>query len=51
MKALFKLKAEEGIWMIDVFVSEFGYNDLLIKIRKIVICGIDVYIYNWDEWS
>lgn len=30
---------------------EVGHNDLLIKIRKTAICGTDVHIYNWDEWS
>lgn len=50
MKVLFKLKVELGIWMIDVLKFEVGYNDLFIKICKIVICGIDVYIYKWDEW-
>lgn len=48
MKALSKLKAEEGIWMTDVPVPELGHNDLLIKIRKTAICGTDVHIYNWD---
>lgn len=47
MKALSKLKAEEGIWMTDVPVPELGHNDLLIKIRKTAICGTDVHIYNW----
>lgn len=51
MKALAKLKAEEGIWMTDAPVPEMGHNDLLIKIRKSAICGTDVHIYNWDEWS
>ena len=49
MKALSKLKAEEGIWMTDVPEPEVGHNDLLIKIRKTAICGTDVHIYNWDE--
>lgn len=31
--------------------SEPGHNDLLIKIRKTAICGTDVHIYNWDDWS
>ncbi|XNM79768.1 alcohol dehydrogenase catalytic domain-containing protein [Escherichia coli] len=44
MKALSKLKAEEGIWMTDVPVPELGHNDLLIKIRKTAICGTDVHI-------
>ncbi|ADU71187.1 L-threonine 3-dehydrogenase [Pantoea sp. At-9b] len=52
MKALAKLKAQEGIWMVtDAPIPEPGHNDLLIKIRKTAICGTDVHIYNWDDWS
>ncbi|RUO20579.1 L-threonine 3-dehydrogenase [Aliidiomarina haloalkalitolerans] len=51
MKVLAKLKAEPGIWMSEADVPECGYNDLLIKIKKTAICGTDVHIYKWDEWS
>ncbi|PHR65000.1 L-threonine 3-dehydrogenase [Pseudidiomarina marina] len=51
MKALAKLHAEPGIWMTDVETPEYGYNDLLIRIKKTAICGTDVHIYKWDEWS
>ena len=51
MKALSKLHKEVGIWMTDVPAPELGHNDLLIKIRKTAICGTDIHIYNWDEWS
>lgn len=51
MKALAKLKSEVGIWMTDVAEPKLGHNDLLIKIRKTAICGTDIHIYNWDEWS
>lgn len=51
MKALVKIKAEEGIWMADVPEPEAGHNDIKIKIRKTAICGTDVHIYNWDDWS
>jgi threonine 3-dehydrogenase len=51
MKVLAKLKAEPGIWMSESDKPEVGYNDLLIKIKKTAICGTDVHIYNWDEWS
>ncbi|MBL4910297.1 MAG: L-threonine 3-dehydrogenase [Alteromonadaceae bacterium] len=51
MKALAKLKAEVGIWMTDSPKPEMGHNDLLIKINKTAICGTDIHIYNWDEWS
>ncbi len=51
MKALSKLKPEEGLWMIDAPEPEYGPNDLLIKIKITAICGTDVHIYNWDHWS
>ncbi|CUS47578.1 MAG: threonine 3-dehydrogenase Tdh [Idiomarinaceae bacterium HL-53] len=51
MKVLAKLKAEPGIWMSETEVPECGYNDLLIKIKKTAICGTDVHIYKWDDWS
>ncbi|CDG23253.1 L-threonine 3-dehydrogenase [Xenorhabdus poinarii G6] len=51
MKALSKLKSEEGIWMTDVPTPTIGHNDVMIKIRKTAICGTDVHIYNWDDWS
>ncbi len=51
MKALVKARREPGIWMQDVPVPEIGPNDVLIKVRKSAICGTDIHIYNWDEWS
>lgn len=51
MKALAKLHAKPGIWMTDVDKPEYGYNDILIKIKKTAICGTDVHIYKWDDWS
>ena len=51
MKSLIKLKAEPGIWIGDSPKPKMGHNDLLIKINKTAICGTDIHIYNWDEWS
>ena len=51
MKALAKLHSKPGIWMTDVEKPECGYNDILIKIKKTAICGTDVHIYKWDDWS
>jgi len=51
MKALAKLHPEKGIWMTEESVPVAGPNDLLIKIRKTAICGTDMHIYAWDEWS
>ena len=51
MKALVKKNREPGIWLEEVPVPEIGINDVLIKIHKTSICGTDIHIYNWDEWS
>lgn len=51
MKALVKAKREPGLWLQDVPVPEVGPNDVLIKVRKSAICGTDIHIFNWDEWS
>jgi threonine 3-dehydrogenase len=51
MKALAKLHPEKGMWMTTSPKPDVSHNDLLIKIRKTAICGTDMHIYNWDEWS
>lgn len=51
MKALLKKEPREGLWLEQVPVPEVGINDVLIKIRKTSICGTDIHIYNWDQWS
>jgi threonine 3-dehydrogenase len=52
VKALVKSRPEPGIWMVeDAPPPEVGVHDVRIRIRKTAICGTDVHIYNWDEWS
>ncbi len=51
MKALVKSKPEKGLWMEEVDIPEIGVNDILIKVKKSAICGTDLHIYRWDEWS
>lgn len=51
MKALIKKEAAPGLTLGEVPIPEYGINDVLIKIQKTAICGTDVHIYNWDEWS
>jgi threonine 3-dehydrogenase len=51
MKTLSKIKSEKGIWLDQKDIPELGYNDVRIKISKTAICGTDMHIYNWDEWS
>ena len=51
MKALVKKFPEKGLWLEDVPEPITGSNDVKIKIHKTAICGTDLHIYNWDEWS
>ncbi|HZA12976.1 MAG TPA: L-threonine 3-dehydrogenase [Myxococcaceae bacterium] len=51
MKALVKAEAAPGLTMRDVPRPEIGPTDVLIKVRKAAVCGTDIHIFNWDEWS
>lgn len=51
MNALVKKYAKPGLWLEEVDVPVVGDFDVLIKMKKTAICGTDVHIYNWDEWS
>ena len=51
MKALVKRKAEPGIWMEEVPLPTVGTNEVLIRVEKAAICGTDLHIYKWDDWS
>ncbi len=51
MKTLTKLKKQPGMWMVEQPLPKVGHNDVKIKIKKTAICGTDMHIYNWDEWS
>ncbi len=51
MKALVKKYPQKGLWFEDIPEPTVGVNDVKIKIHKTAICGTDLHIYNWDEWS
>ena len=51
MRTLAKTKAEKGIWMVDSPEPQVGPNDVKIRIKKTAICGTDMHVFNWDEWS
>ena len=51
MLALVKKYAKPGLWMDEVPEPVCGDNDVKIKIHKTAICGTDLHIYNWNQWS
>jgi len=51
VKALVKARREPGLWLEEVPAPEIGPNDVLVCVKKTGICGTDLHIYRWDEWS
>ena len=51
MKALVKAAPEVGLRMQLVDIPIPGPDEVLIKIKKTAICGTDMHIWSWDEWS
>lgn len=51
MYALVKKEPGKGLSLEQVEVPTMDSNDVMIKIHKTSICGTDLHIYNWDEWS
>jgi threonine 3-dehydrogenase len=51
MKALVKSHPKSGLWLEEVPVPIPGINDVLIRVLMTGICGTDLHIYEWDQWS
>ncbi|MDC3414342.1 L-threonine 3-dehydrogenase [Aquibacillus sp. 3ASR75-11] len=51
MKAIVKGERRKGAEIKQVPIPSVGDHDVLIKVHATSICGTDVHIYNWDEWS
>jgi len=51
MKALRKMKPGPGLEMQEIPIPAIKADEVLIKVSKRAICGTDLHIYKWDEWS
>lgn len=51
MRALVKPAAAPGIELREVPVPSPGPGEVLVRLEKTAICGTDLHIYLWDEWS
>jgi len=51
MDAIVKPSRAPGLELRRVPVPEPGMGEVLIKIHKTAICGTDLHIYRWDDWS
>ncbi len=51
MKAVRKAAPGPGFEMEDIPVPEVGPGEVLIKVEAASLCGTDIHIWKWDEWS
>lgn len=51
MKAIQKQSAASGFTLAEVSPPDHGPESVLIRVRLASICGTDIHITNWDEWS
>jgi len=51
MKALRKMNPGKGLQLVEVDIPRIKPQEVLIKVIKRSICGTDLHIYKWDEWS
>ena len=51
MRALVKPGPAPGLELREVSVPSPGPGEVLVELEKTAICGTDLHIYQWDEWS
>lgn len=51
MQALVKPAPAPGAELQSVRVPDLAAHDVLVRVRIASICGTDLHIYEWDEWS
>jgi len=51
MQALVKTRAAPGLELKEVPTPAIGPDDVLIRVRRMAICGTDLHIYDWNDWA
>ena len=51
MKAVVKTRPEQGAEYLEVDIPQIKPDQVLIKVSATSICGTDVHIFKWDDWS
>jgi len=51
MKAVVKTRPEQGAEMMERNLPELKEDQVLVRVRATSICGTDVHIFKWDDWS
>ena len=51
MRALVKTHAGPGLELLDVPEPSPGVGEVKIRVLRAGLCGTDLHIESWDEWS
>lgn len=51
MKAVVKTQRAAGATLTQVPIPRIQPDEVLIRVKATSICGTDVHIYHWNEWS
>lgn len=51
MSAVIKKEPGPGLSLTTVDVPHIAPDEILVKVRAASICGTDLHVYHWDDWS
>lgn len=51
MRAIRKLERAPGLSLAEVPVPEISADEVLVQVEAASLCGTDLHIHKWDEWS
>ena len=51
MKAVVKERPGKGLVLKEVPVPRIGHADVLIRIKRVGLCGTDAHIHAWNAWA
>jgi threonine 3-dehydrogenase len=51
MKVVMKNHRERGAVLTEKEIPKIGPREILVKVLATSICGTDLHIYKWDQWS
>ena len=51
MTAVRKVEPDRGLVVEEVPIPEVGPDEVLVAVEAASVCGTDLHIWEWDEWS
>ena len=51
MKAVRKVERGPGLVVEEIPLPEVAKDEVLVQVEAASICGTDLHIWEWDDWS